>query len=145
MTDVITWLVPVSRPLAQTTAALSFPKIGFNASVVARICWAGTAMSTMSRLAASAMSVVAFSRGSSAMPGSRFSLRWPVLIPATTSASRAHSTTSRPASACDWASAVPQAPPPMTPIVWSFFLAMARPCLWLGAIGNGSRISLSSG
>jgi hypothetical protein len=42
-------------------------------------------------------------------------LRWWVLISATTSSSRAYSSTSRPATRILWASAVPHAPPPTMP------------------------------
>ena len=57
---------------------------------------------------------VAATTGSSAIPGWYSGFAWCWLIAATTSGSRAHKTTPAPARAATEASALPQAPPPMT-------------------------------
>src|SRR5262245_2955452 len=80
--------------------------------------WAGATINTKSWAATSARSAVARTPGSNATLGRKGVLAWPALISATTSASRAHSTTPRPASRSVCASAVPHAPPPMMPMFW---------------------------
>src|SRR5262245_37380940 len=74
----------------------------------------------------SARSAVARRPVSSATPGRNGVLAWDALISATTSASRAHSTTSRPASRSVCARAVPHAPPPTMPTLSK--VTVALPC-----------------
>src|SRR6266446_4785096 len=115
-----------STPLAQITTAAPGRSEGASQPAISRKCWAGTASRTAFADAAIASSPVAAIAGSMAMPGRKSGFSWRSLIAATTSPSRAHKITSRPARRAVTASAVPQAPPPMMPMRCTD----ARPPLW---------------
>jgi hypothetical protein len=81
--------------------------------------WAGTASRTISAAATSAPSLVTARAGGKAMPGSRASLRRSAASRAAASGVRVHRMVRRPARALRTASAVPQAPEPITPMAGS--------------------------
>ncbi len=117
ITSVMKRCVPRSIPLAQATTGTAFTWAPSAAAAARRSC-AGTASSTASACATSAIAPVAATRRSISTPGRRGLSRRLVSI-ATTAASRAQSVTSRPARAAAFASAVPHAPAPITAMRWS--------------------------
>ena len=113
--------VPASIPLAHSTrsrGAFDELRTGICAIVAARCC-AGVTSSNGLQPAMSARSLVARIEGASAAEGRNGELVWRVLISSASSGSRAQSSTSRPSAASICASAVPQAPAPMTPMLRS--------------------------
>ncbi len=80
------------------------------------MCCAGVTTSQASQPARSPRSEVARIVWSSGMPARNRGFSWRPFTASTTSGSSAQSRVSRPPAAATWASAVPQAPPPMTPI-----------------------------
>src|SRR5574338_1032876 len=97
------------------------------AAVTVRMCCAGGASSSRSQAVAAPISAVARMPGSSAIPGRNTGLRARVLITATTSGSRAQIKISWPARRMTQESAVPKAPPPITPILAILPLRGAAP------------------
>src|SRR5690348_5558790 len=104
-------------PLVHNTNGTSLGKCGARCPAIARRCCAGVASKTASACAATASSPVARMPRSSLMPGRKIGFSAATETAATTSASRAHRTTSRPARRRTCANAVPQAPPPRMPNV----------------------------
>ncbi len=84
-------------------------------SSTARMCWAGVTISQASHASSSARSRSRANRRLSGMPGRKTLFSWRALTASTTSGSSAQSSVSRPPVAATCASAVPQAPPPITP------------------------------
>src|SRR5262249_12764525 len=115
--------VACSRPLAHNTRGVPADTWAASAPATERTCWAGATIKMASWRAMCSRSVVASMPASSATFGRNARLVWRALISPTTSGSRAHKHTLRPVRHRVCASAVPQAPPPMTPrlvmVIWA--------------------------
>jgi hypothetical protein len=110
--------VPTSMPLVASTIGTDLPSAAAARARVPRKCWAGVANSTMSAFATHAAKLpVAEIAGSSGTSFRNTRLVCCALISATVAASCAHKTGVKPARAAVWASAVPQAPAPITAMV----------------------------
>src|SRR5262245_13366337 len=107
--------VACSRPLAHSRTGLRAGRCCASAPATERTCWAGATISTASCRATRPRSAVALTPAWSVTPGRNAEFMWLALISATTSGSRAHRHTWRPARHRVCASAVPHAPPPSTP------------------------------
>ena len=107
--------VPASMPLAQTISGVPPATTGASAVTTARIACAGTTTSSASARANAAASRVTAMASSIRTPG-RNRLSRLVASCAALAVSCSHSVTLRPARAAEIASAVPQAPPPTTPM-----------------------------
>ena len=113
-TSVISLQLPFSIPLAQiSTGALNRPAAAMAAVTGRRNCAGATRIAASAPWRAAAMSDVASIAGSSVTPG-RYGFSWSALILAAISGSWACRITDRPARRATMASAVPQAPAPMT-------------------------------
>lgn len=122
LTWAITWLIrisePSSMPLARLTRVAPGSISGVHCSRLARSFCDGTASNTVvTPSSASAASVVACTPGGSTTSARYSRLVRSVLISLATSGRRAQIRTSLPASASTLASAVPQAPAPITAAV----------------------------
>ena len=102
-----------SMPLEHRISGLS--QAGARSST-ARMCCAGVTTSQASQLAELGEVAGRADRADrAACPARKTGFSWRALTASTTSGSSAHSRVSRPPAAATWASAVPQAPPPITP------------------------------
>jgi hypothetical protein len=113
ITSVMNLWVPRSIPLAQAITGFPRARCGASAVTASRKCCAGVAIRMMPAAAASAISLVTLTLAANDAPDS-FGLTRVDAICAALSALRAYKTTSRPARAATSASAVPQAPAPIT-------------------------------
>src|SRR5690606_32026482 len=138
ITSLIRLSVPSSTPLARLTSGTPSGSSVRQRVRFSRSDWLGTASTTASAPAsASAASEVAVSRSGSVMFGKYAALVCCSVISSATSLRRAHSTTSRPASASTLANVVPHEPAPSTAMRCGTGSAMGALAVGLGVLAVG--------